>query len=277
MVCFPNAKINIGLNVISRREDGYHNIETIFYPIGLKDALEIVPLQNGVIIPEKGYHFHPSGIAIDGNSQDNLIIKALNLIKQRKKIPPINIHLLKKIPFGAGLGGGSSNAAFMLKLLNEMFQLDFTESQLSTFAATLGADCPFFIKNKPVFATGIGDQMEEIDLNLESMHFVLIKPETVVNTGWAYSMITPQNPKVSLRELIQMPMESWKETIKNDFEVPIFKKYPEICKIKEQLYDLGAVYAAMSGSGASVFGFFNERPQLDNIFENHFIWTNEEL
>lgn len=277
MLCFPNAKINIGLNVVSRRKDGYHNIETVFYPIGLKDALEIIPLRSDAAIPEKEYLFFQSGIAIDGNEQANLIIKALHLIKKKREIPGIEIHLLKKIPFGAGLGGGSSNAAFMLKLLNNKFRLNFTQDQLVMLAADLGADCPFFLKNKPVFATGTGDKMEDIDLNLEKHHFVLIKPDAVVNTGWAYSMITPQKPEVSLRELIKMPIDTWKDAIKNDFEVPIFKKYPEICKIKEQLYDLGAVYASMSGSGSSVFGFFNEIPEIGTKFSNHFIWTNEEL
>ena len=277
MLCFPNAKINIGLHVVSRRGDGYHNIETVFYPIGLKDALEIIPLRSDAAVPEKEYLFFQSGIAIDGNEQANLIIKALHLIKKKREIPGIEIHLLKKIPFGAGLGGGSSNAAFMLKLLNNKFRLNFTQDQLAMLAADLGADCPFFLKNKPVFATGTGDKMEDIDLNLEKYHFVLIKPDAVVNTGWAYSMITPQKPEVSLRELIKMPIDTWKDAIKNDFEVPIFKKYPEICKIKEQLYDLGAVYASMSGSGSSVFGFFNEIPEIGSKFSNHFIWTNEEL
>jgi 4-diphosphocytidyl-2-C-methyl-D-erythritol kinase len=274
MICFPNAKINLGLNIVSKRPDGYHNLETIFYPIGLKDALEIVPSVSG----EK-YRFFQSGIYIQGSIDDNLAIKALNLISKEKDIPPIDIHLLKKIPFGAGLGGGSSDAAFMLRLLNDTFQLEYSDEKLMQLAAKIGADCPFFIKNRPAFATGIGDKLEEIDVNLDDYFFVLVKPPIAVSTKDAYAMIVPQQPEISLKEIVQQPISEWKNVMKNDFEVPVFRKYPEICAIKNRLYDLGAIYASMSGSGSSVFGIFRrDRPvclsEMEEYFEGCFVWTD---
>lgn len=274
MICFPNAKINLGLDIVSRRVDGYHNLETIFYPIGLKDALEIVPASEGGEMGGKEHRFFQSGIAVDGEEQDNLVIRALNLIRREREIPKIDVHLLKKIPFGAGLGGGSSDSAFMLKMLNSTFDLGFDDARLSWFASQLGADCPFFIRNRPAFATGTGNLLEEIELDLSRYFFVLVKPDIAIPTAWAYSEIVPRKPDVSLKEIAVLPVESWRGTMKNDFELPIFKKYPEICEIKEQLYKLGAVYASMSGSGSSVFGFFKEKPQLGNQFKNHFVWTD---
>lgn len=277
MICFPNAKINLGLNVISKRPDGYHNLETVFYPIGLKDALEIVPshthasadLQSVLTV---GYRFFQTGIEIQGNADDNLVIKALKLISEEKEIPPIDIHLLKKIPFGAGLGGGSSDAAFMLKLLNDTFSLGYTVSELEHKAARIGADCAFFIKNKPAIATGIGNELEEIELDLSKYFFVLVKPDIFVPTKDAYTMISPKQPEVSLKEIVEKPISEWKELMKNDFEPSVFKKYPEICNIKQQLYDFGAIYASMSGSGSSVYAFFEK--ETDVKFDNCFVWTN---
>ncbi len=269
MICFPNAKINLGLHITSKRADGYHNLETVFYPIGLTDALEIVLSDSN-----EAYRFFPSGIEISGNSDDNLVIRAWKLIAQEKNIPPIDIHLLKKIPFGAGLGGGSSDAVFMLKLLNETFALGYSVEELSKKAAKLGADCSFFIKNKPSFATGIGDIMQPIDLQLEQYPFVLVKPDVFVSTKDAYSMIIPQKPTHSLREIISEPIQDWKKWLKNDFETPVFDKYPQIATIKQELYNLGALYASMSGSGSSVFGFFKEIPDIENRFQNCFVWTN---
>ena len=272
MICFPNAKINLGLNVVSKRLDGYHNLETIFYPIGLKDALEIVPalgtsasLSDQSRSAQNRYRFFQSGIPIHGNPDDNLVIKALNLISEENEIPPIDIHLLKKIPFGAGLGGGSADAAFMLRLLNDTFQLNYSDERLMQFAAKLGADCPFFIKNRPAFATGIGDTLEEIDVNLDDYFLVLVKPLIAVPTKEAYAMITPKHPEISLKEIVQQPISEWKKAMKNDFEVPVFKKYPEIGAIKNRLYELGAIYASMSGSGSSVFGFFETEIDVKKI------------
>lgn len=277
MICFPNAKINLGLNIISKRPDGYHNLETVFYPIGLKDALEIVPSDTHAgadlqSVSTGGYRFFQTGIKIQGNADDNLVVKALKLISEEKEIPPIDIHLLKKIPFGAGLGGGSSDAAFMLKLLNDTFHLGYTVSELEQKAARIGADCAFFIKKKPAFATGIGNELEEIELDLSNYFFVLVKPDIFVPTKDAYTMISPKQPEISLNEIAKKPISEWKELMKNDFEPSVFKKYPEICKIKEQLYDFGAIYASMSGSGSSVYAFFEK--ETDVKFDNCFVWTN---
>lgn len=278
MICFPNAKINLGLNVISRRNDGYHNLETVFYPIGLKDALEIVPAEmDDESVPSAGYRFFQTGIDLGGNTSDNLVVKAMKLLLTDKKLPYIDIRLLKKIPFGAGLGGGSSDAAFMLKLLNETFSLGYSEEQLLCFAGRLGADCPFFIRNKPAFASGIGDRMEPVELNLDNYFFVLVKPDVSVSTREAYAMIIPQRPEISLKEIVKKNLCEWKKLMKNDFEAPVFKKYPEICTIKQRLYDLGAVYAAMSGSGSAVFGFFESEPELDGQFDNCFVWKKPAL
>ncbi|HBG40397.1 4-(cytidine 5'-diphospho)-2-C-methyl-D-erythritol kinase [Limibacterium fermenti] len=270
MISFPNAKINLGLRIVSKRADGYHNLETVFYPIGLKDALEIIPSGSN----EK-YRFFLSGTPLDAHKDENLVIKALKRISGEKEIPPLDIHLLKKIPTGAGLGGGSSDAAFMLKLLNETFSLNYSEAELIRLAATLGADCPFFIQNKPAFATGIGDCLEAVELNLDSFFIVLVKPDIAVSTKEAYALITPRQPRSSLKEIIGRPVSEWRETMKNDFEEPVFKKHPEIADIKKQLYSLGASYASMSGSGSAVFGLFDKKPDLAGHFAHHFVWTEE--
>ncbi len=276
MICFPNAKINLGLNVVSRRADGYHNIETIFYPIGLKDALEIIPMQTKASATQnKSYRFFESGMEIGGNLEDNLVIRAWKVVKKECDIPPIDIHLLKKIPFGAGLGGGSSDAAFMLKLLNTHFSLGYSEEDLRQRASTIGADCPFFVVNKPAFASGIGEHLEEIVLSLDNYFFVLIKPNCFISTQTAYAMVTPTSPTVSLKEIIKHPVSEWKETMKNDFEASVFKKFPEICNIKEKLYDLGAIYASMSGSGSSVFALFESEIEIEKYFSKQFVWTNK--
>lgn len=296
MICFPNAKINLGLQIVSRREDGYHNIETVFYPIGLREALEIVPTHPEVTPATTGlasdtrdigsdekpsqptpYRFFQTGDVIQGNEADNLVIKALKLISANKTLSPIDIHLLKKIPSGAGLGGGSSDAAFMLRMLNDYFRLRYSDTALMHLAARLGADCPFFIHNRPAFASGIGDILEPITLDLSSWFLLLVKPDIVVNTKEAYAMITPRQPELSLKEIVTKPVTEWRGVMKNDFEPPVFEKYPQICRIKQQLYDLGAVYASMSGSGSSLFGFFHSEPDLKGMFKDHFVWSNKEL
>ncbi len=277
MILFPNAKINLGLHVAARREDGYHNLETIFYPVGLKDALEIIPLTDDRA-PEDGkrYRLYQTGIRLQGNDDDNLVVKAWKLIASEKRIPPIEIHLLKKIPFGSGLGGGSSDAAIMLRLLNNTFSLGYSEAELTTRAACLGADCAFFIRNRPALATGIGDILEPVELDLSHLTLVVVKPDIRVSTAEAYAMITPHQPEESLREIIKLPVSAWRERMKNDFEAPVFKKYPEIWRVKQQLYERGASYASMSGSGSSVYGFFEEIPDLTGLFNNQFVWTSIE-
>jgi 4-diphosphocytidyl-2-C-methyl-D-erythritol kinase len=265
MLTYPNAKINLGLNIIERRPDGYHNIETVFYPVGLSDILEVVPSDACL-----DYSFSSSGIELGGDPEDNLIIKAYRLLRSDYQFPAIDISLIKQIPFGAGLGGGSSDAAFMLKMLNEIFELKITNRKLEKYATLLGADCPVFIKNKPVFASGTGNVFTPIKLSLKGKFLVLIKPDIHVSTPEAYSHVNPQTPEISLIDLIQRPMNEWKDTIKNDFEMSVFDTYPEIGSIKNHLYNLGAVYASMSGSGSSVYGIFNGPIPQNDFFKGYF-------
>ena len=260
MITFPNAKINLGLNIVEKRPDGYHNLETIFYPINLQDALEVTRRENN----DKEYTLHISGSPLEGEPEDNLVVKAYKLFK--KDYPgllPVDIHMYKHIPAGAGLGGGSSDAACMIKLLNDKFSLGLSTERMEEYAVKLGADCAFFIRNKPVFATGIGNLFEPVELSLKGYHIILIKPDIFVSTRDAFAEIKPVRPAVSLKEIVKQPMETWKNSMKNDFEDSVFKKFPEIAAIKDELYDLGAVYAAMSGSGSSVYGIF--KAPIENV------------
>lgn len=273
MITFPNAKINLGLNVVSKRPDGYHNLETIFYPINIKDGLEIIVREE-----QKEDTFFEAGIKIDAAPENNLVMKALNLMRLHYGFPAIEIHLLKKIPFGAGLGGGSADASFMLKLLNQTFHLNVTDEELAGLAVKLGADCPFFIYNRPVFASGIGEVFEEIELSLKDYHFVLIKPDIHVPTKDAYASISPRYPEHSLKDIIKLPVGEWKALMHNDFEQSVFAKYPAIAEIKNTLYKQGALYALMSGSGSSVFGIFKEEPNnLESLYPGCFIWQGQGL
>lgn len=260
MITFPNAKINLGLNIVEKRPDGYHNLETIFYPINLQDALEVTRRENN----DKEYTLHISGSPLEGEPEDNLVVKAYKLLK--KDYPgllPVDIHMYKHIPAGAGLGGGSSDVACMIKLLNDKFSLGLSTERMEEYAVKLGADCSFFIRNKPVFATGIGNLFEPVELSLKGYHIILIKPDIFVSTRDAFAEIKPVRPAVSLKEIVKQPMETWKNSMKNDFEDSVFKKFPEIAAIKDELYDLGAVYAAMSGSGSSVYGIF--KAPIENV------------
>lgn len=251
MLSFPNCKINLGLHILGKRDDGFHNLETVFYPVPFKDALELIPSTN------TGIEFTATGLAVDGNAADNLCVKAYHLLKKDfPEIPTIKIHLHKAIPLGAGLGGGSADAAFMLKLLNEKFKLNLSTDQLINYALQLGSDCPFFIINKPCLATGRGEMLEEIAVDLSAYKIVLINPGIHINTGWAFSNITPAQPARSIKEIIHQPVNTWKDELKNDFESAVFTAHPAIKEIKEALYTQGAVYAAMSGSGSTVFGIF---------------------
>ncbi|MDR1746098.1 MAG: 4-(cytidine 5'-diphospho)-2-C-methyl-D-erythritol kinase [Tannerella sp.] len=262
MICFPNAKINLGLHVTHKRTDGYHDIETVFYPVPLRDALEIVPA--------KRESFRLSGICLPSTSEDNLVIKAYNLLKNKYFMPAYAICLRKVIPFGAGLGGGSSDAAYMLKLLNSCAELNLSVPELETLAAKLGADCPFFIRNTPVVATGTGNCFEPIALSLKGYWIYIVKPEVSVSTKEAYSSVTPSPPPVPLKEVVAKPVSQWREFLTNDFETSVFRRYPEIGRIKEKLYAKGAVYASMSGSGSSVYGLFEKEPGFCR--SNHFVW-----
>ncbi|HBS87651.1 MAG: 4-(cytidine 5'-diphospho)-2-C-methyl-D-erythritol kinase [Bacteroidetes bacterium GWF2_38_335] len=253
MVVFPKAKINIGLNIVEKRPDGFHNIETVFYSIGLSDVLEI--------IPSKKTAFFNEGIKVDGDPEKNLVMKAYRALEKKYKLPPVEIYLFKKIPFGSGLGGGSSDAAETIVLLNSLFGLKMSDEQQHEIASGLGSDCSFFIKKVPCFASGKGEILETSEISLKDKHLLLVCPETKVNTATAYSGVTPQKPSESLKKLIHSPIEKWKDLIVNDFEKSIFITFPELEKIKNQLYKDGAIYASMSGSGSSVYGIFDDLPQ----------------
>lgn len=266
MICFPNAKINLGLNVVSKREDGYHNLETIFFPLKIYDALEIIVNES-----LESDTLHLSGLQVSDDSADNLVMKALKLMREKYSFPTLEVHLLKKIPFGAGLGGGSADASFMLKLVNDTFQLGATNEELAELALRLGADCPFFIYNRPLFATGVGEIFEEIEVSLDGYYFVLVKPEVHVSTKDAFGGISPQRPLISLKEIIRQPISEWKELLVNDFEQTVCAKHPVISKVKDQLYEYGAIYASMSGSGSSVYGIFSKETTFNGNFPSHYI------
>lgn len=263
MLTFPNAKINLGLNITEKRPDGYHNLETVFYPIPIEDALEITELQGA---PGEKFRLHQAGLEIAGEADNNLVVRAYKLLDEQFHLPPTDIHLFKHIPSGAGLGGGSADAAFMLKLLNEQFGLALTDDALEEYAARLGADCAFFIKNRPVYAEGIGNLFSPITLSLKGYRLWLVKPDIFVSTRDAFARIKPRRPQASLREIVKLPVEGWKACMVNDFEESVFPQFPAIGEIKEEMYRQGAVYASMSGSGSSVYGLFKadtEVPEVD--------------
>lgn len=268
MIIFPNCKINLGLNITEKRSDSYHNIETIFYPIPLEDALEIVPSY------KDSTTFSISGIEISGNLEQNLVMKAYRLLERDFNLPTVQIFLLKNIPFGAGLGGGSSDAAFTLKLLNELFSLNLDIIVLKKYSSKLGADCAFFIENRPMLATGIGDILEPIQINLKGYWILIVKPPFSVSTQEAYAGVQPQKKDKSLKELISAPITEWKNLIFNDFEKHIFQKYPKIEAIKQKMYVHQALYASMSGSGSAVYGIFDNEPNI-SFEEDYFIFKTK--
>lgn len=254
MVLFPNCKINLGLNIVHKREDGYHNLETVFYPVGWKDALELISDHNAT---NNRVSFTNSGLAIEGKSEHNLCVKAYRLLQNDfPQLPPVQIHLHKAIPMGAGLGGGSADGAFTLKLLNEKFALDLSSEQLTSYALQLGSDCPFFIHNQPAFATGRGEVLHPVDLDLRAYKFVLINPGIHITTASAFSQIHPKPAVIPITDIIRKPIQEWKHLLVNDFEAPVSKQYPVIADIKEQLYRNGAIYASMTGSGSTLYGIF---------------------
>ncbi len=265
MIVFPNCKINLGLYVTGKLANGYHNIETCFYPIPLHDVLEIIAAPNALQTT-----LFLSGIAIENNS-DNSCLKAYKLLKQDfPQLPHVVIHLHKAIPAGGGLGGGSADAAFTLLLLNQKFNLEISDEMLMAYALQLGSDCPFFIINKPCLASGRGEVLEPVALDFSDYKLVIVNPGIHVATGWAFSKITPQ-PVFGLAEIIQSPVAGWKERLVNVFEKPIFESYPPIREIKETLYAAGAVYAAMSGSGATVYGLFKKSDVVTLSFPQSYL------
>ncbi len=275
MITFPCCKINLGLNVVRRRDDGYHDIETVFYPIPLCDALDVklmdkdYPSQTPCDLLTK---VERDGVQTVENlcpEQDNLVVKAYNLVAADYKIPRVHAHLIKRIPSQAGLGGGSSDAAAMIRLLDERFRLNMGIKQMERYASRLGADCAFFITSEPSFATGIGDILQPIDnkaRHLEGHWLALVKPDIAVSTAQAYKAITPSLPHACCRDIVQRPLSEWRAMLTNDFEGPVFAMHPELRTIKDRLYDLGASFALMSGSGSTVFGIFDE--EVRTLAEN---------
>ncbi len=251
MITFPNIKINIGLDILERRPDGYHNINSVFYPVNYTDILEILPSKKFELINE--------GITIDCPVEKNLCYKAWKLLNEKHDIGPVKIILYKNVAFGTGLGSGSSDATSTLLMLNKMFKLNLSEDILIEYAASIGADCAFFVKNKPVLASDIGTQFADVQLDLSGFYLLLCIPKVLVNTANAYKNCKPHIPEKKLSDLIQLPIEEWKNNIKNDFESSIFLEYPILNEIKQELYDKGAIYAQMSGSGSAVYGLFKRK------------------
>jgi 4-diphosphocytidyl-2-C-methyl-D-erythritol kinase len=260
MISFPCAKINLGLNVISKRDDGFHNIETVFYPVSeLTDVLEIVESDN--------FSFSLTGICVDSATEDNLCVKAYRILEKDYRLPPVSIFLHKTIPAGAGLGGGSADASFTLVVLNRIFDLNISPEQLKYYAALLGSDCVFFVDCVPAKASGRGDLLKPVEVDLSGLYLLIVKPDVHVSTRTAYANVTPRTPDLSVSEIIKLPIEEWKNGLHNDFEKSIFASYPAIGGIKKWMYEQGAVYSSMTGSGASVFGLFRDKP-VDVNFEN---------
>ena len=283
MVVFPNAKINLGLQIISKRNDGFHNIETCFYPVNWTDALEI--------LPSPKLQLSTSGLNISGNidskltPQQNLCLKAYHSLKKEHDLPSVHIHLHKGIPVGAGLGGGSADAAFTIKTLNDVFKLGLSLKKMEEHASTLGSDCAFFIKGTPMFAREKGDVFEPINIDLKGYYCVLIYPGISISTSEAYNSIIPtclpsnkptsgrqEIPENSIKKIISSDISQWKDVLKNDFERPVFAKYPQLARLKDKLYDYGAIYASMSGSGSSVYGIFDREIDPDILgFDNYIV------
>ena len=266
MLTFANAKINLGLFLTAKRADGYHNLQTVFYPIRIYDVVELIDADKTTMLIK--------GVAVPGAAEDNICLKAFKILQVDFKLPHQQIILLKKIPVGAGLGGGSADAAFLIKLVNDKFKLDLTVAKMQEYARPLGADCAFFIESKPTYALAKGDEFEELHLDLANYYLVLVKPSVHVSTADAYSTASVSLPKISLKELIALPIEDWKSNVLNDFESSVFKKYPEIQEIKAKLYQAGATFALMSGSGSAVFAIFEKEVKLPELEKDNLVFYN---
>ena len=276
MITFPLAKINLGLNVVERRTDGYHNLETVFYPVPITDTLELTPMDP--LFPSAvDCDMKVTNLVIEGVEQRNLVVRDYQLLKQDfPQLPRLHAHLYKGIPTQAGMGGGSSDCAYTLMLLNKMFSLQLTDQQLIDYAARLGADCPFFILSRPAYAEGIGELLQPIDIDLSEYMIAVVRPDIPVPTREAFSLIKPQRPKKNCRDVVMtQPIESWRDDLTNDFELSVFTLHPEIGAVKDRLYQLGAVYAAMSGSGSAVFGLFRQAPDLAPHFPGMFTYCGK--
>ena len=270
MIIFPIAKVNLGLNVVERRPDGYHNLQTVFYPVGIQDALEIFPMAED-FPSEVDCDIKVSNIPIEGDEQRNLVVRAYQLLKQDfPNLPRLHVHLYKGISTQAGMGGGSSDASAMLRLLNTSFQLNLSDEKLISYASKLGADCAIFILNRPAYAEGIGEKLYPMDVDLSGWYMAVVRPDIPVPTKEAFARIKPHFPQKCCRDIVMQPVETWKEELVNDFEESVFALHPELAAIKERLYQLGATYAAMSGSGSALFGLFRQPIDLRSSFEGMF-------
>lgn len=268
MIYFSPAKINIGLQILNKRTDGYHNIQSVMHPVGLCDILEI----NILPTADKGFLFSQSGIRFEGDQEDNLCLQAMELFRKETQIPPVQMHLHKQIPVGAGLGGGSSNASTTLLGLNALADNPLSVKQLGELAAILGSDCPFFLDPQTMLMEGRGEILSPLFLSMEEIYLVLLFPEIHVSTQDAYAGVIPAIPPLQLKELIKEPLSRWEELIENDFEKSVFKRYPQLVSLKRELYSSGATYASLSGSGSSLYGLFKERPSLPDGLQKHVIW-----
>lgn len=292
MVTFPNCKINLGLHIIRKREDGYHDLETVFYPLPLRDALEVIADHSQLQLTSQdsphqaadiqhsafsiqNISFSSSGLAIDGDISGNLCVKAYHLLRADfPQLPTVHMHLHKTIPMGAGLGGGSADGAFTLTTLNTLFQLGLSTEQLIQYALQLGSDCPFFVINQPSYGTGRGEHLQPVPVDLSAYRFVVINPGIHVHTGKAFSLITPKQPALSVRDIVQQPVATWRDFLSNDFEAAVMQLHPEIAQLKTQLYEAGAVYASMSGSGSTVFGIFPKEQEPHLTIPLHYFFAN---
>ncbi len=263
MIGFPHGKINLGLSINSKRTDGFHNLETVFYPLHLRDILEIIPASSPSLIL--------SGLPLPGNTNGNLVMQAFNLLKDYyPAVGPLEIHLYKAIPTGGGLGGGSSDAACMLSLINDFFKLEISPEKMASLALKLGSDCPFFLQSSPCYAKGRGEILEPLSVDLSGYSILLVYPEILVSTAWAFSQIHPEVAKRDIKDLASGPVENWKDQLRNDFEIPVFRQYPILKKIKFWLYDKGALYASMTGSGSCVYGIYRKGQIPDEIVDPSF-------
>jgi 4-diphosphocytidyl-2-C-methyl-D-erythritol kinase len=269
MISFPNAKINLGLRILNARDDGYHNLESIMCPVNMQDALEIIRK------PPAPFSFTTSGMEIPGSPDDNLCVRAYRMMKKKFDLPGVIMHLHKVIPMGAGLGGGSSDAASAIMMLNDLFRLGLDRDTLMDLALEIGSDCPFFIENRPVLATGRGEVLAPLSLSIQALHIHIIKPPFHIDTASAYSATKPGQSEKSLSKLIQLPVDQWRNHIYNDFEEYAFERFPELGNIKNTLYDKGALYASLTGSGSAVFGLFKDETDLKETFREYFTWAGQ--
>lgn len=266
MVSFPPCKINLGLNVTGKREDGYHDVVTCFYPVPWTDVLEVIPADH--------FSFAVSGTPIPGTTSDNLCVRAYALLRKEFDIGPVAMHLLKCLPMGAGLGGGSANGAYTLKALNNIFNLDLDAARLKALAGRLGSDCAFFIDSTPAIGHGRGEVLSHTDISLKGKFIVIVKPDLNISTAEAYAGVTPHPPGAGLADILEKHApEEWKYLLRNDFEPSIFKRFPVVATLQQKLYAHGAVYASMSGSGSAVYGLFHAQIDLRNVFEGVTYWS----